>query len=129
VIACILCMGAVCVLLVGAFDLPFPALCVVVCGAGTGIGGCQHGINSVSGALYPAPIRSTGAGWALELGRVGQIGGPLIGGVLLALGWTSRDIILAASVPAFCMAIGMAALGRLRHAHNARAAATAGIGA
>jgi MFS transporter, AAHS family, 4-hydroxybenzoate transporter len=127
VIACILCMGALCVLLIGMLDLPFAVLCVVICAAGMGIGGCQHGINSVSGALYPPPIRSTGTGWALALGRVGQIGGPLIGGMLLGLGWTSRDIFLAASGPAFCVAIGMATLGWLRQAHDGRAATTAAI--
>jgi AAHS family 4-hydroxybenzoate transporter-like MFS transporter len=123
IIAAILCMGAVCVLLVGAFDLPFPLLCLVICGAGIGIGGCQHGINAVSGALYPPAIRATGAGWALGLGRIGQIGGPLIGGTLLGLGWASRDIFLAASVPAACVAIGMATLGWLRHRHDTRVAA------
>ena len=80
IIASILCLGAACVLTVGLFELPFPLLCVVICGAGIGIGGCQHGINSVSGALYPPEMRATGAGWALGLGRVGQIGGPLVGG-------------------------------------------------
>jgi MFS transporter, AAHS family, 4-hydroxybenzoate transporter len=124
VIASILCMGALCVLLIGTVDLPFAVLCVVICAAGTGIGGCQHGINSVSGALYPAAIRATGTGWALALGRVGQIGGPLIGGILLGWGWTSRDIFLAASAPAFCVAIGMATLGRLRHNNEADAAKT-----
>jgi MFS transporter, AAHS family, 4-hydroxybenzoate transporter len=114
IIAAILCMGALCVLLVGAFDLPYPLLCLVIGCAGIGIGGCQHGINSVSGALYPAKIRATGTGWALGLGRVGQIGGPLIGGLLLELGWLPQNIFLAASVPAACVAIGMATLGRLR---------------
>jgi MFS transporter, AAHS family, 4-hydroxybenzoate transporter len=128
VIAFILCMGAFCVLLIGTLDLPFPLLCVVICAAGTGIGGCQHGINSVSGALYPAPIRSTGTGWALALGRVGQIGGPLIGGILLGLGWTSRDIFLVASVPAFCVAIGMAMLGKLRKIDETRAPTATAVG-
>jgi MFS family permease len=49
---------------------------------GMGIGGCQAGLNSLSGRIYPPAIRSTGAGWALGLGRVGTIGGPLLGGVL-----------------------------------------------
>jgi AAHS family 4-hydroxybenzoate transporter-like MFS transporter len=129
VIACILCVGAFCVLLIGAFELPLPVLFVVICAAGMGIGGCQHGINSVSGALYPPPIRSTGAGWALGLGRIGQIGGPLIGGLLLGLGWTSGNIFLVATVPAFCVAIGMATLGWLRHAHDPRAETTAAVGA
>lgn len=125
IIAAILCMGALCVLLVGSFELPFPLLCLVVCGAGIGIGGCQHGINSVSGALYPAAIRATGVGWALGLGRIGQIGGPLVGGVLLGLGWASRDIFLAASIPAACVAIGMGTLGWLRYAHEGRVSAAA----
>jgi len=119
IIASILCVGALCVLLVGVFELPFPLLCLVICGAGIGIGGCQHGINSVSGALYPPAMRATGAGWALGLGRIGQIGGPLVGGTLLQLGWASRDIFLAASVPAACVAAGMATLGWLRHRREA----------
>ncbi len=126
IIAAILCMGALCVLVVGAFELPFSLLCLVICGAGIGIGGCQHGINAVSGALYPPAIRATGAGWALGLGRIGQIGGPLVGGTLLGLGWASRDIFLAATVPAACVGAGMAALGRLRHWHDARVAAVVG---
>jgi AAHS family 4-hydroxybenzoate transporter-like MFS transporter len=128
IIAGILCMGALCVLLVGAFELPFPLLCLVVCGAGIGIGGCQHGINSVSGALYPPEIRATGTGWALGFGRIGQIGGPLVGGTLLQLGWASRDIFLAASVPAGCVALGMGALGWLRYRYDTRGASMARAG-
>jgi AAHS family 4-hydroxybenzoate transporter-like MFS transporter len=123
IIASILCAGALCVLSVGLFELPFALLCVVIGGAGIGIGGCQHGINSVSGALYPPAIRATGTGWALGLGRIGQIGGPLVGGTLLGLGWPSRDIFLAASGPAACVAIGMATLGWLRHQHDAKVGA------
>lgn len=118
VIAAMLCTGALCILLVGSVALPFAALCVVICGAGAGVGGCQHGINAVAGALYPPRIRATGAGWALGVGRLGQIGGPLVGGTLLELGWTPSDIFLAAACPAFCVAAGMAALGYLRHACN-----------
>jgi AAHS family 4-hydroxybenzoate transporter-like MFS transporter len=118
IVAGVLCMGALCVLLIGAFEMPFSVLCLVLCGAGIGIGGCQHGINSVSGALYPPAIRATGTGWALGVGRIGQIGGPLVGGSLLGLGWASRDIFLAASIPAACVAVGMALLGWLRHKHD-----------
>ena len=121
IIAGVLCMGALCVLAVGLFELPFAVLCAVICGAGIGIGGCQHGINSVSGAMYPAAMRATGAGWALGFGRIGQIGGPLVGGTLLGLGWASRDIFLAASIPAFCVACGMAALSWLGHRQKPRA--------
>jgi AAHS family 4-hydroxybenzoate transporter-like MFS transporter len=114
VIAAFLCFGACCILLLGTTPLPYAGLCAVICGAGIGVGGCQHGINAVSGALYPPSIRATGTGWALGLGRVGQIGGPLVGGLLLAAGWLPTQIFLAAAGPAFCVALGMAALGYLR---------------
>jgi MFS transporter, AAHS family, 4-hydroxybenzoate transporter len=115
VLTCMLAFGALCVLSIGLLDLSLSALAVVICGAGAGIGGCQAGINSLSGSIYPAAIRSTGAGWALGAGRVGTIAGPLLGGTLLALGWRAQAIFIALSVPAFCVALLMAALGRLRN--------------
>src|SRR4029077_1428385 len=63
----------------GLGDPPFGAFSVIICGAGIGVGGCQPGINSLSGRIYPPMIRSTGAGWALGAGRVGTIAGPLLG--------------------------------------------------
>jgi AAHS family 4-hydroxybenzoate transporter-like MFS transporter len=113
VLTCGLAFGALCVLSIGLFDPPFWLLSVVICGAGMG-GGCQAGINSLSGLVYPPAIRSTGAGWALGAGRVGSIAGPLLGGVLLACGFRARDIIVAAAVPAFGVTLFMAILGRLR---------------
>ena len=98
--------------------LPYVALCAAIGGVGVGIGGGQHGINSVSGALYPASIRATGAGWA-----IGQILGPLAGGLLLGLGWSPRAIFLAASGPAFCATLGMSLLAYLRR-HQDRLSAT-----
>jgi AAHS family 4-hydroxybenzoate transporter-like MFS transporter len=123
VTASILLLGAICVLLAGSLPLPYLALCIVVAGIGIGIGGGQHGINAVSGALYPAAIRATGAGWALGIGRVGQVAGPLGAGLLLNVGWQPRDILLAASGPAFCVVIGMLFLAGLRHRHELRDAA------
>jgi AAHS family 4-hydroxybenzoate transporter-like MFS transporter len=111
-------------LLVGSLSLPYFALCVVIGGAGIGTAGCQHGVNAVSGALYPTVIRSTGAGWALGVGRIGQIVGPLSGGLLLGFGWPPRDIFLAASGPALAAALGMAALTHLRSREDRPAATT-----
>ena len=108
-----LAFGALCLLYIGLFDPPFWLLSIVIFGAGIG-GGCQSGINSLSGLVYPSAIRSTGAGWALGAGRVGTIAGPLLGGVLLAYGFRAQDIIAAAAVPAFGVALLMAILGRLR---------------
>ena len=113
VLTCGLAFGALCVLLVGLFHPRFWLLSVVLCGAGIG-GGCQAGINSLSGLVYPPAIRSTGAGWALGAGRVGTIAGPLLGGVLLALGFRAQDIFVAAAIPAFGVALLMAIFARWR---------------
>ncbi len=50
--------------------------------------------------MYPPSIRSTGVGWALGIGRLGAIAGPYIGGELIALHWSSRELFMAAAVPA-----------------------------
>jgi AAHS family 4-hydroxybenzoate transporter-like MFS transporter len=105
--------GGLCVLAIGLFDTQFWLLSIIICGAGMGIGGCQTGLNSLSGRIYPPAIRSTGAGWALGLGRAGAIVGPLIGGALLALGFRGRDIFVVAAIPLFAVTVLMAILGRL----------------
>jgi AAHS family 4-hydroxybenzoate transporter-like MFS transporter len=113
VTAWLLLLGASCLVLIGSVRLPYALLCLVAACLGIGSAG-QIGINTVSGALYPAPIRATGVGWALGVGRLGQVAGPLGAGLLLGLGWDPRAILLAVSVPAFCAAIGMALLARGR---------------
>jgi len=109
-----LAIGALAVLLVGWLAPGFGFLLLLVLLAGTGIGGCQHGINSLSGRVYPPAIRATGAGWALGAGRVGMIIGPALGGILLALGVGGRGIFLLATIPALGTTLSMAALGRMR---------------
>jgi len=67
--------------------------------AGFTMVGAQTGCHVITTLAYPAPIRATGLGWALGVGRLGAIVGPLIGGTLLAAAWQPHSIILAATVP------------------------------
>ena len=46
--------------------------------------GGQIGLNAIAGTIYPTHIRSTGVGWALGVGRLGSIAGPVLGGFLIA---------------------------------------------
>ena len=65
--------------------------------------GGQIGLNSIAGTVYPTDIRSTGVGWALGIGRVGSIAGPVIGGVLISHHLPTQTIfIYAASVVLTC---------------------------
>jgi AAHS family 4-hydroxybenzoate transporter-like MFS transporter len=106
--------GAVCVLAIGLFDMQFGLFSIVIFAAGMGMGSCQGGLNSLSGKIYPSAIRSTGAGWALGLGRVGGTAGPAIGGALLALGFGARGMFIVAAIPIAIVTLLMAILGRLR---------------
>jgi MFS transporter, AAHS family, 4-hydroxybenzoate transporter len=109
-----LALGAVSVLAIGLAAPTFSVLATLILLAGIGIGGCQHGINSLSGRLYPPAIRATGAGWALGAGRIGMIAGPAVGGVLLGLGARGSTIFLAAAVPAFGTTLLMGVLGAVQ---------------
>jgi MFS transporter, AAHS family, 4-hydroxybenzoate transporter len=113
VLTCGLAFGALCVLSIGLFNPRFWLLSIVIFGAGIA-GGCQAGINSLSGLAYPPAIRSTGAGWALGGGRIGTIAGPLLGGLLLSLGLRPNNIFVAAAIPGFLATLLMAILGRGR---------------
>jgi len=116
VLAWALAFGACCVLGIGLFYPGFWILSLLLFGVGIA-GGCQAGIMSLSALVYPQPIRSTGAGCALGAGRVGTITGPLLGGLLLALGFTAQKLFVLAAIPAFSTALLMAILGRLRRKH------------
>ena len=75
--------------------------------AGVGIVGSQIGLNAVCAQLYPAAIRATGIGWALGIGRIGSILGPLLGGVLLDRGFEAHAILLTAALPAALAALAV----------------------
>jgi AAHS family 4-hydroxybenzoate transporter-like MFS transporter len=69
--------------------------------------GAQAGLNALAARFYPTSIRSTGVGWALGVGRLGSIAGPLLGGMMLGIGWSPRGLLLSA---AFFAACGWAAI-------------------
>ena len=49
----------------------------------------QGGVNGnypLAAAIYPAAMRATGLGWAMGIGRIGALLGPLIGGWALSAG-------------------------------------------
>ena len=73
VLAAMLLFGCVCLLLIGLTDVSVFVLGCFIFGSGAGISAAQLGINSLPGGLYPPVIRSTGTGWALGFGRLGNV--------------------------------------------------------
>ena len=81
--------------------------------AGFCIVGGQIAANALAAGFYPTSVRATGVGWALGIGRVGSIVGPLVGGVLLSLKWSAGEVFVAAAMAALCAALAAFSLGRL----------------
>jgi AAHS family 4-hydroxybenzoate transporter-like MFS transporter len=77
---------------------PWVLLTAAFC-AGFCVSGGQKSVIALSAIFYPAPIRSTGVGWALGIGRLGGIGGPLLVGVLLGYHLSAASLFYAAAVP------------------------------
>lgn len=49
--------------------------------------GAEMGLFMFASRLYPSRARAGGVGWALGVGRIGAIFGPIVGGVLIGMGW------------------------------------------
>src|SRR6266851_3226471 len=81
--------------------------------AGFCIVGGQIAANALAAGFYPTSVRATGVGWALGIGRVGSIVGPLIGGALLTAKWSTASVFGAAALAALCAAIAAFSLSRL----------------
>ncbi|HUA01700.1 MAG TPA: MFS transporter [Candidatus Aquilonibacter sp.] len=69
--------------------------------------GAQGGLNALAANFYPTAVRSTGVGWALGVGRIGSIVGPLLGGMFLTMGWKPSGMLLFASAVAVCACVAI----------------------
>jgi AAHS family 4-hydroxybenzoate transporter-like MFS transporter len=78
---------------------------VVIFIAGFCIVGGQPAVNALAANYYPTSLRSTGIGWGLGIGRIGSIIGPVLGGALIGMQWSSASLFLAAAVPAVVSAM------------------------
>src|SRR5579872_4813518 len=80
--------------------------------AGFCIVGGQIAANALAAGFYPTAVRATGVGWALGIGRVGSIVGPLVGGILLSLKWSAGEVFVAAALAALCAALAAFSLSQ-----------------
>jgi AAHS family 4-hydroxybenzoate transporter-like MFS transporter len=92
----------------------FPLMMTVAFFLGFAIEGAQGGLNALAASFYPTAMRSTGVGWALGIGRIGSIVGPVLGAVMLSLNWGPRQIFLAGALPALIAAAAVMLSNRLR---------------
>ena len=102
--------AGLCVFLIGLVSGTVAIETAAVFAAGFCVIGGQTCSNALAAESYPTAVRSTGVGWALGIGRIGSIVGPVLGGVLLSFDWNMRRVFLAAAVPAAIAALAAARL-------------------
>jgi AAHS family 4-hydroxybenzoate transporter-like MFS transporter len=90
--------------------------------AGLGVLGGQIGLNALSGTIYPTYMRAMGAGWALGIGRVGSLVGPIVGGYLLSMGIPRPTLLLLDSIPFFFCALALYAMYVAKRARDGQEA-------
>jgi AAHS family 4-hydroxybenzoate transporter-like MFS transporter len=105
VLACAYLAAGVFVFFIGAAGKSVVLLALTIFAAGCGVIGGQSSANALTAEFYPTPMRSTGVGWALGIGRVGSIIGPLLGGLLLSLEHEPRRVFWAAAIPVLIASI------------------------
>lgn len=82
--------------------------------AGAGVLGAQICLGALIASFYPTALRSTGVGWALGVGRVGSILGPLLGGMAVAAGASPGLLISATAIPMLACGVAIALLSQAR---------------
>jgi MFS transporter, AAHS family, 4-hydroxybenzoate transporter len=93
-------------LMIATGELSRAAVIVCVLVPGVSFGALQVGCFAVTGMLYPTSVRATGAGWALGIGRLGAIVGPIFGAAVFALQLAPQQMFGFATVPMFVGAVG-----------------------
>ncbi|MFQ8433110.1 MFS transporter [Amaricoccus sp. W119] len=83
--------------------LPLAALLAIVALVGIGTSGTQTLIYGFVANYFPTRVRGAGVAWCAGFGRLGGVGGPLIGGLLIAAGLSIETI--------FFVLAGLALLG------------------
>ena len=97
--------GAVFTLLLGMVgtSVVLAAGCDALIGVFVGIG--ASGMIALASLVYPTSIRSSGIGWAMAMGRLGQVVAPLLAGAMLQAGWPIGRMFLFIAVAPLIAAV------------------------
>jgi AAHS family 3-hydroxyphenylpropionic acid transporter len=66
---------------------------LTVCALGVAVVGAQAILYAFAPSCYPTRIRGTGVGFAVAMGRIGSIAGPLLGGLLVGSGRSPAQVL------------------------------------
>jgi AAHS family 4-hydroxybenzoate transporter-like MFS transporter len=104
-------LGAVAIALIGLSQQSVAALLAVTFLAGVFSIGAQMCTIALCASFYETSLRATGVGWAIGIGRIGSIIGPVLGGVLIAAGMAAASLFILVGAMSIGSAIAIVALG------------------
>lgn len=91
--------AAIAIAMIGQSATTLSIAFLVIGAAGFCVLGAQTALNALGAVFYPTEVRSTGIGWALGIGRLGSILGPVLGAELIRLNWSTPNLFLTVTVP------------------------------
>lgn len=112
-------MSAAATLAIGLTTPASSGMMLAILLAGFGTMGAQMGSNAFAMSVYPTELRATGLGWALSMGRIGSIAGPLLGSALLAWQFVPAAIFSVVAVIALVPALVFLVIGRIARSRAA----------
>jgi predicted MFS family arabinose efflux permease len=111
VIASALLLAAIAMAAFGNLHVSVAATLALAFVVGVSVQGGFNGFWGLAANLYPARIRGTGIGWALGVGRIGAVLGPIVGGYLVGQNVGIGAIFVIYACPLVAAALCVALLG------------------
>lgn len=103
-------LGAVATSATGYSATSLTAMSVTLALIGLLVGCGASGSIALATLNYPTAIRSTGVGWAMGIGRLGQVLAPLLAGAALTSGWSNQMLFVAVGVAPLLGAVAILVL-------------------
>jgi AAHS family 4-hydroxybenzoate transporter-like MFS transporter len=114
-------LGTIATGAVGYAATSVTSMSIVLALIGLFVGMGASGAIALAALNYPTAIRSTGVGWAMGMGRGGQVIAPLTTSLMLGLGWGTTSVFLATAIAPFIAALFILAFAL--HANGTKAVA------
>jgi AAHS family 4-hydroxybenzoate transporter-like MFS transporter len=117
-------LAAIAIAIVGFSGQSIAFAIFAISSAGFFLVGGHIAAIALAATYYPTMVRSTGVGWAIGVGRIGSIVGPLVGGVMLAHGVDAQLLFIAAAGPALVASAAALVLACLAPSTSAEVSST-----
>jgi benzoate transport len=104
VIAVFFGLAVIAMIVFGGVRMPVALTLLVAAAIGITVQGAFNGFWPLAARIYPTEMRGTGIGWALGVGRIGAVLGPIVGGLLVGAGVSISAIFAIYTIPALIAA-------------------------